>query len=124
MTSLPFSFTPTALYDTDEYRQWANQHGWDLEARQISRGPNQIDFDHVAFPEFSVANHRVKRAMYDVFDIPSRHIVFVICRVKLPAVWCGMELPPSVLALHRPGRTYRLDSRPAGTPTSSLSPKR
>jgi AraC-like DNA-binding protein len=77
-----------------------------LETTQLSRGPNQIRFDHVAFPEFSVAHHRVKRAMYDVFEIPSGHIVFVICRAKLPSVWCGVDLPPSVLALHRPGRTY------------------
>ena len=104
MTHLQYS--SVVFDDVDEYRQWADEVGWELESTQLSRGPNQITFDHIALPEISVAHHRAKQAMYDVFTIPSRHVVFVICRAKLPAVWCGRDLPASLLAIHRPGRTY------------------
>ena len=99
-------YSSVVFDDVDHYRQWADQMGWELQSTQLSHGRNRIAFDHVAFGEFSVAHHCAQRTMYDAFDIPSGHIVFVICRAKLPAVWCGMELPPSVLAIHRPVRTY------------------
>jgi AraC family ethanolamine operon transcriptional activator len=104
MTQLQYS--STVLHDVDQYQLWAGDVGWQLETAQLSRGPNQITFDHVALPELSVAHHRTTQAMYDVFAIPPRHIVFVICRAALPAVWCGRNLPPSLLAIHRPVRTY------------------
>jgi AraC family ethanolamine operon transcriptional activator len=80
--------------------------GWEVESRQLSRGPNQIKFDHFAFADLLVAHHHVRQTMHDVFDVPPGHVVFAICRAKLPTVWCGMNLPPSMLAILRPVRTY------------------
>lgn len=99
-------YSSVVFDDVDHYRQWSDGMGWELRSTQISHGKNRIAFDHLAFPEFSVSRHSARRTMYDAFAIPQGHIVFVICRVKLPAVWCGMELAPSMLAIHRPGRTY------------------
>jgi AraC family ethanolamine operon transcriptional activator len=106
MTSHSFSFSPVAFDDVDHFREWSKQQGWELESRQLSNGPNRIKFDHLAFPELVVSHHRVRQMMYDVFDVPSGHVVFAICRAKLPVVWCGQDLPPSLLAILRPVRTY------------------
>ena len=103
-----FEFSPTLFDDIDQFREQASQLGWEAESTQISSGPNQISLDHCAFPELLVAHHHVKQAMYDVFDVPPGHVVLAICRVKLPVTYCGMVLPPSLLAILRPVRTYEV----------------
>ena len=99
-------YSSMVFEDIDHFRQWAREVGWQVDSIQLSHGANEISFDHLAFPEFSVAHHRVNRTMFDVFEIPLGHVVFAICRKKLPAVWCGRDLTPSLLGIHRPGRTY------------------
>ncbi len=99
-------YSSMVFNDIDHFRQWAAEAGWELESTQVSRGPNEIKLDHLSCPEFSVAHHRVKRSIYDVYEIPSRHVVFAICREKLPAVWCGREFGPALLGIQRPRRTH------------------
>ena len=106
MKSLPFSFAAAALDDVDQYQEWADGQGWQLNSRQLSRGRNLIKYDQLAFPDLVVGYHHVKQVLHDVFEIPSGHVVFVICRAKLPTVWCGFNIPPTVLAIHHPVRTY------------------
>jgi hypothetical protein len=52
-----------------------------------------------------VGHHHVSQVLYD-FDVPSGHVVFAVCRAKLLTVWCGVDIPPTVLAIHHPVRTY------------------
>ena len=101
------NYTPTLSHDIDHFREQIAQLGWEAESTQISCGPNRIQFDHCAFPELLVAHHRVKQVMYDVFDVPPGHTVLAICRAKLPAICCGVDLPPNLLAILRPVRTYQ-----------------
>ena len=84
-------YSSMAFDDIDHFRQWAAEAGWQLESTQLSRGPNEIRYDHLSFPEFSVAHHRVKRSIYDVYEIPLRR---------------GREFGPSLLGIQRPQRTY------------------
>lgn len=100
MKILPFLFTVVALDDVDQYQEWANGQEWKLKSRQLSRGPNQIKFDQLALPSLFVGHHHVKQVLHDVFDVPSGHVVFAICRAKLPAVWCGFSIPPTVLSVY------------------------
>jgi AraC family ethanolamine operon transcriptional activator len=106
MTSLTFSFSPVAFDDIDHFQEWSYAQGWEVESRQLSRGRTQMRFDHLAFPDLIVSHHRVRQMMLDVFEVPPGHVVFAICRAKLPAVWSGIDLQPSVLAIHHPVRTY------------------
>ena len=102
------AFSPTLFDDIDQFRELIHQLGWEAESTQMSSGPNQIRFDSFAFPELFVAHHHVKQMMHDVFYVPPGHVVLAICRARLPAICCGMELPPTLLAILRPGRTYQV----------------
>ena len=108
MTSYPFSFTPTVFHDIDHFRELANQQEWELDSTQLSCGPTQIRLDQCEFPNLRVSHHRVTQVMRDEFDVPPGHVVFAICRAKLPVICCGMDLPPSLLAILRPVRTYQV----------------
>ncbi len=100
-------YMPKSFNDVDLFREWMNQLGWDAEVTQLSCGPNRIGFDHLSFPELLVAHHHYKQVMYDVFELPPGHVVLAICRTKLPAIVCGIDLPHSLMAILRPERSYR-----------------
>jgi hypothetical protein len=38
MATFPFSFTAVTLDDLDQYQEWANGQGWELNSTQLSRG--------------------------------------------------------------------------------------
>lgn len=107
------TFSHTSFRDFDRFCEWAANSGWNTRSDQLSYGPCEIDYDHFAFPELTVAHHRSRQSQRDVFEIPDGHVVFVICRAKLPVIWSGKELPPSLLGILRSGREHTV-TLPAG----------
>lgn len=102
------TFSHASFSDFDRFCEWAAQLGWNTRSVQLSYGPCEIDYDHLVFPGLIVAHHRSRQSQRDVFEVPAGQVVFVICRTKLPVVWSGQELPPSLLGVIRSGREHRV----------------
>ena len=90
--------------DVDHLSEWVTSAGWDIKNTQISTGANEICYDHFAFPELLVSHYTMKQAMQGVFALPDGMVLFLIVRAKLPLVWCGRQLPPTLLGIARSGR--------------------
>ena len=90
--------------DVDHLSEWVTSVGWDIKNTQISVGANEICYDHFAFPELLVSHYTMKQAMQAVFALPEGMVLFLITRAKLPLVWCGRQLPPTLLGIARSGR--------------------
>ena len=90
--------------DVDHLSEWVTSAGWDIKSTQISTGANEICYDHFAFPELLVSHYTMKQAMQGVFALPDGMVLFLIVRAKLPLVWCGRQLPPTLLGIARSGR--------------------
>ena len=90
--------------DVDHLSEWVTSVGWDINNTQISAGVNEICYDHFAFPDLLVSHYTMKQAMQAVFAIPDGMVLFLIVRAKLPLVWCGRQLPPTLLGVARSGR--------------------
>ena len=106
--------SPIAFADVDEFSEWENGLGWDVASVQLSGGG--VTFDHFAFPGLAVAHFTLEAAMHNVFALPPDHVVFLICRVKLPGFFSGREIPPNVLVVARAGREH-VAMLPAGWDT-------
>ena len=95
--------------DIDCYLEFFRQLGWELESTQLSRGTNRITYDHIAFPDLLIADHRVTKSRLDVFEIPDNHFVLSICRrASGSAMVNGFHLAPTMLAIVRPVGTYQV----------------
>lgn len=89
------------LDDVDLFSEWEIGLGWDIESTQLSAGANEICFDHFAFPELLAGHFSSKQAMKNVFAVPDGTVVILICRTKLPIVFCGRHLPPTLMGIAR-----------------------
>jgi|GEM_PF-4312291 len=98
------AFSPVRLGDVDEFSQWETDLGWDIDSVQLSAGPNEIGFDSFSFPEALVGHFHCRQEMHNVFAVPHGTLMFLICRAKLPLVWCGVELPPTLMGIVRAGQ--------------------
>lgn len=107
------TFSHVSFRDFDLFCEWARGSGWNTRSDQLSYGPCEIDYDHFVFPGLTVAHHRSKQSQRDVFTIPDGNAVFVIPRAKLPVIWSGRELSPSVLGILRSGHEHSV-TLPAG----------
>ena len=105
--------TRVSLNDVDLFSEWEIGMGWEIETTQLSAGDNNIGFDHFGFPEMLVGHFCAKQSMQHVFTIPDGMVVFMICRTRLPFVWCGKQVPPTLMAIARSGRE-QWDMLPAG----------
>ncbi len=105
--------TPVSLDDVDLFSEWEIGMGWEIETTQLSAGGNNIAFDHFVYPGLLVGHFCAKQSMQHVFTIPDGMVVFMICRTRLPFVWCGKQVPPTVMAIARSGRE-QWDVLPAG----------
>lgn len=92
------------LDDVDLFSEWEIGLGWDIESTQLSAGANEIRFDHFAFPGLLVGHFCSKQSMKNVFAVPEGMVVLLICRTKLPIIWCGRYLPPTVTGIIHSGR--------------------
>ena len=96
--------TPVVFDDSDLFLEWEAGLGWDAESTQLSAGANEIRFDHFALPGLIVSHYCSKQSMRDVFAAPDGTVVLLFSRTKLPVVWCGRHVPPTLLAVVRSGR--------------------
>jgi AraC-like DNA-binding protein len=95
---------PVSFDDADLFYEWERRLGWDVESTQLSAGANEIRFDHFALPGLLVSNFCSKQSMRDVFAAPDGAVVLFFSRVKLPLVWCGRHVPPTLSPVARSGR--------------------
>ena len=95
---------PLTFEDIDHFSEWSTGLGWSVESTQLSPSGNEIVYDHFEFPELVVGHYRVKSTMKDVFALPDGAVLFLICRAKLPVMWCGKEIPPTLMAVLPSGR--------------------
>ena len=100
------SLTPLRWHDVDQFAEWERGLGWDADFLQLSAGPNEIRFDHFALPGLVVAHYSRKQAAKDVFAIPAGMLVCVLTRAPQSLVWCGRELPPTLMGIVRPGHEH------------------
>ena len=92
--------------DIDLLSAWVSAQGWGIENTQLSAGPNELRYDHFAFPELVVSHYCSKQSKQSVFALPDGMALFLIGWSKLPLVWCGRHLPPTLLAVNRSGREH------------------
>lgn len=92
--------------------EFSKQIGWDNIGTQLTPGANRISFDSFSLPGLMVAHYRVQQSIHNVFSLPSGMVLFLICREKLPLVWCGRELPPTLLGIAREGLEHEVVLRP------------
>lgn len=92
-----------AFSDIDEMVEWSQGVGWDNIGTQLTPGSNRISFDSLSIPGLTVGHYRVQQSIHNVLTLPEGMMVFMICRTKLPLVWCGRHLPPNLLGVGRAG---------------------
>lgn len=95
---------PVSFDDADRFYEWERRLGLDVDSTQLSAGANEIRFDHFVLPGLLVSHFCAKQSMRDVFAVPDGSVILLFNRVKLPLVWCGTHLPPTMLAVVRSGR--------------------
>jgi AraC-like DNA-binding protein len=102
------SLSRASFEDVDEMVEWSRQVGWDNVGTQLTPGSNEIAFDSFALPGLIVGHYRVGQSIHNLFALPEGMVLFLICRAKLPLVWCGRHLPPSLLGIARCGREHEV----------------
>lgn len=103
---MDLEFSPISFEDGDQFAAWEIEMGWSIESTQLSYGPNHIGFDCFALPELLVSHFHTAQSQYDVFELPPGIVLFVLCRKKLPVIWSGREIPPTMLAVVRAGTNH------------------
>lgn len=96
------ALTPAQFDDVDAFSDWEVGLGWDIESIQLSAGAMQIGFDHFDLPGMLVGHMHCGQSMQNVFAVPDGYVVFIIHRAKLPALWCGRHIPPTLMPILRP----------------------
>ncbi len=99
-------YSPVRFGDVDEFSRWEIDLGWDIESVQLSAGANDIHFDNFGLPGVLIGRFRTRQKMHNVFAVPPGVVVFLICRAKLPAIWCGTNFPPTLMAIVRANRSH------------------
>jgi AraC family ethanolamine operon transcriptional activator len=100
------TFSVVSLHDIDQYSEWAAELGWDTTSTQLSPGLNRIGINYFAAPGLIVSHFQARQSMKNTFALPEGWVTLAICRRKVPAVWCGMQFPPSLLAVMRATTTH------------------
>ena len=103
---------PLTFEDIDHMVEFSKQIGWDNIGTQLTPGENRICFDSFSLPGLMVAHYRVQQSIHNVFALPPGMVLFLICREKLPLVWCGRELPPTLLGIAREGLEHEVVLNP------------
>jgi AraC-like DNA-binding protein len=98
--------------DIDHMVEFSMQLGWNNICTQLTPGNNRICYDNFSLPGLMVAHYHVEQSIHNVFALPEDTVVFMICRVKLPLVWCGRELPPTLLGIATAGLEHEVILRP------------
>ena len=102
----PLALKPASFEDVDQFAEWEKGLGWDADFLQLSPGPDEIGFDHFAMPGLVVGHFTRKQAAKDFFALPAGTVVCVIARAPQPLVWCGRELPPTLMGIVRSAREH------------------
>ena len=97
--AMEIEISRVSVCDVDLFSEWEIRLGWDIKSTQMSAGSNEIRFDHFAFPELLVVHFCSKQSMHNVFALPDGIVVFLIGRAKLPLVWGGRQLLPTLMAV-------------------------
>ena len=100
------SFLPISFSDFDQYSEWSSKIGWNIQSTQLSCGPTFIQFDHFVFPELTIVHQYNQQKIHDLYEIPRGCVAFSIPRNHQSGNWMGMEVPSSLMAIHKPGRLY------------------
>lgn len=95
---------PVSFDDADLFYEWEKRLGLDVDSTQLSAGANEIRFDHFVLPGLLVSHFCSKQSMRDVFAVPDGSVILLFKREKLPVVWCGRHVPPTLLPVVRSGR--------------------
>ena len=101
--AVEIELSPLSFTDIDHMIEWSQDVGWENEGIQLTPGANKIVFDSLSLPGLIVGHYSVQQSIHNVFNLPAGMVVFLICRVKLPLVWCGRHLPPSMMGIARSG---------------------
>ena len=104
--------TPLAFEDIDHMVEFSQQIGWDNIGTQLTPGKNRICYNSFHLPGLMVAHYRVEQSIHNVFNLPEGTVLFLICRIKLPLIWCGRELPPTLLGIARAGLEHEVVLNP------------
>jgi AraC-like DNA-binding protein len=105
LTSLSFD-------DIDHMVEFSKQIGWDNIGTQLTPGENRISYNYFSLPNLSIAHYCVEQSIHNVFELPKGIVVFLICRTRLPLVWCGRELPPTLIGIARSGMEHDVVLKP------------
>ena len=97
-------YAPVRFSDVDEFSQWEIDLGWDIDSVQLSAGANEIGFDNFQFPEMLIGRFWCRQEMHNFFEVPRGMMMFLICRAKLPLVWCGIQHPPTLMGIVHGGQ--------------------
>lgn len=92
--------------------EFSKQIGWDNIGTQLTPGVNRICFDSFTLPGMMVGHYCVQQSIHNVFALPPGMVLFLICREKLPLVWRGRELPPTLLGIAREGLEHEVVLHP------------
>lgn len=95
--------SPLSFCDVDHMVEWTRAMGWDNLGTQLTAGSNHIRFDSLTLPGIVVGHYCVQQSIHNSFALPDGMVLFLICRRKLPLVWCGRHLPPTLLGIARSG---------------------
>jgi AraC-like DNA-binding protein len=98
--------------DIDHMVEFSKQAGWDNICTQLTPGKNRICYNNFSLPGLMIAHYRVEQSIHNVFALPEGTVVFLICRVKLPLIWCDRELPPTLLGIARTGLEHEVVLHP------------
>jgi AraC-like DNA-binding protein len=87
----------------DLFSDWVMELDWALESTQISSGPYRLEFETIDLPGLSVSRLSTRQSVRDRFSVPKGAVVFNIPRTKLPAIWNGKRLPPTMMGIYCAG---------------------
>jgi AraC family ethanolamine operon transcriptional activator len=96
-------FAHACFDDVDLFADWVMELDWAVESTQISSGPYRLEFETIEFPDLSVSRLTTRQSVRDRFSVPKGAVVFNIPRKKLPAIWNGKRLPPTMMGIYQPG---------------------
>ena len=104
--------TPLSFEDIDHMVEFSKQIGWDNIGTQLTPGKNRICYNSFHLPDLMVAHYQVEQSIHNVFTLPEGMVLFLICRIKQPLIWCGRELPPTLLGIARAGLEHEVVLNP------------
>lgn len=96
-------FVQVSFDDSELFSDWVKELNWDVESTQISSGPYRLEFETIELPDLSVSRLTTRQSVRDCFSVPNGAVVFNIPRVKLPAIWNGRRLPPTMMGVYHAG---------------------